>query len=146
MKHIEDFSRGGGYSPEKGLRRCAALKDPPFHAFSVVHNKGRKGITPFKQDPHLNDKCKILPLKSNISDNMAIFSSRSSDLASIVVKKLKTCVKYQLSIQPATVFNQNPFSLESEPHIPTKNKVVCSYIVFERIYEYINFVTMQAQS
>ena len=74
---------GGGHSPEKGVRRCAALK-APFSCLSC-----------HSQDPQLRHKFthKTLIWKRNVTfplknqtflENMAIFSSRSSNLAAIL--------------------------------------------------------------
>ena len=87
---------GGGHSPEKMVWVCAALKTP----FSRLSCRS--------QDPRLRPKSvhKTLIWKINVnfclqnqqfSENMAIFSSRSSNLTSIFVKKLRNLKNYQLS-------------------------------------------------
>ena len=47
------------------------------------------------QDPHLKEKCDISLQSKHFLENMTIFSSRSSNLTAIFVKKLENFAKDQ---------------------------------------------------
>ena len=87
---------GGWHSPEKGVWGCVAHKSSflRLSCRSQLHKTPSWGLSPLTS-PYLKDKCKFLSPKSTFLENMAIFISRSSNLALIFVKKLRN---YELSI------------------------------------------------
>ena len=74
---------GEGYSPEKGYGDVRP-SIPPFHASPAVHKTSEINV-------------KFCLQNQQFSENMASFSSRSSNLAQIFVKKLRNLINYQFS-------------------------------------------------
>ena len=85
----------GGHSPEKGYGMYG-LQDPLF-APLLLFTRPPVEAQVCSQDPYLKDKCKFLPQKLTISENMGIFSCRSSSLAPIFIKKAQKFESYCFS-------------------------------------------------
>ena len=112
---------GEGYSPEKGYGDVRP-SIPPFHASPAVHKTSEINV-------------KFCLQNQQFSENMASFSSRSSNLAQIFVKKLRNLINYQFSSprfdeSPLTsppssqfILSQAPKVQKSRPHMPTRKKL-----------------------
>ena len=103
--YISASRPGGGHSPAKGV--CGPQE--PFFTPLLPFTRPQLESKSIHKT-HLKDKCKILPSKSTVFRNRAIFRSRSSNLAPILSKKAQKFDKLSV-LKPS--FDE---SLFTRPH------------------------------
>ena len=89
-------TRGVGHSPEKGVWGCVAIKTP-FSRLSCRSQHPQFRLKSIHKTLIWKINVKFCLKNQQFSENMAIFSFRSSNLAQIFIKKLRNLINNQFS-------------------------------------------------